>query len=68
MKEASIRIKTGDHVMEGQLLGQVGNSGFSLEPHLHIQTARPNADSVLVGVPVCFENRWLVRNMLVDKR
>ena len=30
-------VKTGDSVKLGQPLALVGNSGFSLEPHLHIQ-------------------------------
>ena len=33
----SAMVKTGDSVKLGQPLALVGNSGFSLEPHLHIQ-------------------------------
>lgn len=28
-------MKPGDHVKAGELLGQVGNSGNSSEPHIH---------------------------------
>jgi murein DD-endopeptidase MepM/ murein hydrolase activator NlpD len=31
----SIKVKPGQHVLAGQLLGQCGNSGNSSEPHLH---------------------------------
>ncbi len=31
----SIRVKQGDQIAKGQLLGQCGNSGNSSEPHLH---------------------------------
>jgi len=68
LREESIVVQPGDRIDKGQLLGKVGNSGFSQEPHLHIQAARYRIDSVLIGVPVTFDNRWLIRNMLVDQR
>ena len=34
-KQGSIRIKPGDKVKKGQILGLCGNSGNSSEPHLH---------------------------------
>lgn len=37
MKQGSVMVKEGDEVLTGQPLGRVGNSGFSTEPHLHIQ-------------------------------
>jgi hypothetical protein len=39
LRSESIRVQVGDRVMMGQVLGEVGNSGFTLEPHLHIQLA-----------------------------
>jgi hypothetical protein len=36
-KHGGTFVHAGDHVKQGQPLGLVGNSGFSLEPHLHIQ-------------------------------
>jgi len=33
----SVRVKPGDHVVRGQVIGEVGNSGHSYEPHLHFQ-------------------------------
>ena len=41
-KKGSIKVKEGDKVEQGQLLGQCGNSGNSAEPHIHIhiQTER----------------------------
>ncbi len=33
----SVRVKAGDHVHAGEQLGEVGNSGSSLQPHLHFQ-------------------------------
>ena len=33
----SVRVKVGDRVRAGDELGEVGNSGSSLQPHLHFQ-------------------------------
>lgn len=37
LKSKSIRVKKGDRVEQGQVLGLCGNSGNSTEPHLHFQ-------------------------------
>jgi hypothetical protein len=37
MKQGSLRVRAGDFVHKGQVIGQVGDSGNSDEPHLHIQ-------------------------------
>jgi hypothetical protein len=37
MKAGSLRVREGDAVETGQLLGSVGNSGFTLAPHLHFE-------------------------------
>ena len=36
----SVRVKVGDHVRAGDQVGTVGNSGLSLQPHLHFQVMR----------------------------
>lgn len=60
MKENSIVVDSLDFVQNGDLLGKVGNSGNTSEPHLHIH-AEVNGS----GVPILFNNRFLVRNSLV---
>lgn len=37
LKQNSIKVKNYDYVCQGQVLGQCGNSGYSPEPHIHIQ-------------------------------
>lgn len=37
LKQHSIKVKPGDHIKQGDLLGLCGNSGRSPEPHLHFQ-------------------------------
>lgn len=36
-RSGSLRVKLGDSVHKGQQLAEVGNSGMSLQPHLHFQ-------------------------------
>ncbi|WP_038056106.1 urea transporter [Thermodesulfobacterium hydrogeniphilum] len=36
-KQKSIKVKTGDYVSKGAFLGLCGNSGYSPQPHIHIQ-------------------------------
>ena len=37
MVRGSVRVRVGQHVRRGQLLGRLGNSGASATPHLHLQ-------------------------------
>ena len=37
MKPGSVRVRVGQRVRRGQLLGELGNSGNSATPHLHLQ-------------------------------
>lgn len=37
LRQGSVQVEVGEHVTEGQLIGQIGNSGSSIQPHLHLQ-------------------------------
>jgi peptidase M23-like protein len=37
MRQGSVRVKAGDLVKQGQVVGHLGNSGDSFGPHLHYQ-------------------------------
>ena len=47
----SIRVKVGDKVTPGQVLGLVGNTGNSSEPHLHFQLMNANSPLDSEGLP-----------------
>lgn len=60
LKKGSIKVKEGQHVNEGEFLAQVGNSGSSSEPHLHIHHQRQDPSKVSMflaeGLPLYFQN------------
>ena len=39
LKKGSVTVKPGDKVERGEIIGQIGNSGNSSEPHLHFQVS-----------------------------
>jgi len=71
LMQGSVRVEVGEQVCAGQILGRVGNSGNTTEPHLHIHAKRGGKpDSMLDGeaVPMRFGGRWLIRNSIVRLR
>lgn len=65
MRQGSIRVAPGDRVAMGDPLGEVGNSGASTEPHLHIHAQRPAPEGAppISGAPLALriDGRFLVR-------
>jgi hypothetical protein len=47
----SLKVKVGDRVRTGQVLGLVGNSGNSTEPHLHFQVMDTGSPLAAEGLP-----------------
>ncbi len=54
LQPGSIRLKLGDKVGRGQVLGLVGNSGNSTEPHLHFHISNANSPLGSEGLPFAF--------------
>jgi hypothetical protein len=59
LKPGSVQVGAGDRIRAGAVLGRVGNSGNTTEPHLHLHAYDPGTHR---GVPVTFHGRFLVRN------
>jgi murein DD-endopeptidase MepM/ murein hydrolase activator NlpD len=55
LRKGSVSVVTGDVVKIGQLVGEIGNSGNSSDPHLHIHVHRPDGSgNPLSGDPIPF--------------
>jgi murein DD-endopeptidase len=54
MQPGSVRVKVGDKVTRGQVLGLLGNTGNSTEPHLHFHICSANSDLGSEGLPYAF--------------
>ena len=68
LKKGSILVKEGALVTTNSILGQVGNTGNTSEPHLHIHVERGgDPKKILNGTPVPFtmNNKFLVRGDII---
>jgi murein DD-endopeptidase MepM/ murein hydrolase activator NlpD len=55
LKPGSIRVKLGDTVRRGDVVGLVGNSGNSTEPHLHFHISDANSPLGSEGIPYVYD-------------
>jgi hypothetical protein len=65
LRQGSVAVKSGDRVAVGDVVGELGNSGNSDEPHLHVHAQRdtpPGAPFSGEPVPLRIDGRNLVRN------
>ena len=72
MRQGRVKVAPGDVVAEGDPLGEVGNSGASTEPHLHIHAQRPAPEGAppISGEPLGLriDGRFLARGDRLDGR
>jgi len=64
LKKGSVRPRVGAQVQVGDHLGQVGNSGNTTEPHLHIHGVQPATG---LGIPITFNGSAPVRNTVFER-
>lgn len=65
LRAGSVRVEAGDVVQVGAPLAEVGNSGQTDEPHLHIHAQTPGTPGEPLSgepLPLRFGDRWPVRN------
>jgi murein DD-endopeptidase len=60
LKPGSVRVHVGDRVRRGQVVGLVGNSGNSTEPHLHFHISDANSPLGSEGEPYALDSFELV--------
>lgn len=70
LQHGSVAVRNGVRVEAGQVVGRVGNTGNTSEPHLHVHAVRTGSGTVLDGdaVPILFDSQFLVRNSLIFGR
>ncbi|HEX8619459.1 MAG TPA: M23 family metallopeptidase [Thermoanaerobaculia bacterium] len=56
LQPGSLAVRPGDHVTRGMLLGRLGNSGNSTEPHLHIHLCDANSNLGCEGLPYVLDH------------
>lgn len=54
-KQYSVKVKQGQKVRQGQLLGLCGNSGNSSEPHIHFHIQHVENPNVAIGIKCYFD-------------
>ena len=60
LQPGSLKVKVGEQVKRGQVLGLVGNSGNSTAPHLHFQLCDANSVLECNGIPYAFSSfEWV---------
>jgi murein DD-endopeptidase MepM/ murein hydrolase activator NlpD len=62
LQPGSLRVKLGDHVRRGQVVGLVGNSGNSTEPHLHFHIENGSSPLGAEGLPYSLASFEVVGN------
>jgi hypothetical protein len=68
LRHRSVAVSSHDSIRAGQLLGRVGNSGGTREPHLHIGAMATDAGKTFPsarGVPITLGGRYLRINDVI---
>ena len=68
LKKGSIVVNKGDVVTTHTLLGQVGNTGNTSEPHLHIHVEEGGEVNTIlngIGIPFTINEQYLVRGEII---
>lgn len=64
MMNGSLTVQQGEYVKDSQEIGKVGNSGNTIEPHLHIHAEDKSGEPV----PILLDGRLLSMNDLLMNR
>ena len=65
LRQGSVSVSAGDRVTVGDLLGEMGNSGNSSEPHLHVHAQRGLPEHAAFGgepLALTIDGAFPVRN------
>jgi hypothetical protein len=62
IRQGSVVVHEGENVAAGQLIGQVGNSGNTIQPHLHFQLMQEHDVSRAIPLPFVFESCQIIND------
>ncbi|VAX34984.1 hypothetical protein MNBD_UNCLBAC01-251 [hydrothermal vent metagenome] len=62
LRQGSIVVGEGDNIEGCELLGQVGNSGNTIQPHLHFQLMKERDLSQATPIPFVLESCQVINN------
>ena len=65
-KQNSVRVKQGQKVKQGEVLGLCGNSGNSTEPHLHFHIQNVEDMNTATGVKCYFDSILVNGKLMAD--
>ncbi len=66
LRHGSTRVRVGQNIRAGTAVAQVGNSGNSTEPHLHVQAVDSLDFAQAAGVPLSFPDGLPRNGQIVD--
>ena len=66
LQPGSLRVKIGDRVKGGDVVGLVGNSGNSTEPHLHFHLGNANSPLASEGLPYALPSFRLLGTAVIE--
>lgn len=69
-RQDGVAVDVDELVTTGQYLGDIGNSGNTNEPHLHIHAQTPGNEATPIDgdpLPMLFDDRYLVRNLRIEE-
>lgn len=56
LKTGSVRVRVGDHVRKGQVIGAIGASGDAREPHVHLEVTDASETLAGEGLPYVIDH------------
>jgi len=68
LQPGSLKVKAGDRVKRGQVLGLLGNSGNPTEPHLHFQVMDGPSPLGAEGLPYLIDSFELLSGQNAGKK
>lgn len=70
LKKGSIVVNEGDSIKINTFIGEVGNSGMSERPHLHMQLMKSDTNNYWKGMGICiqYQNKNLYKNRLIKRK